>query len=54
MAKVRIGHFVEAQIPDAASTTSTSPEVLTLADYAHHIDKWNSRCLSWRPISVRR
>ena len=42
MAKSRIGHFVEAQILQAIGVDYIDEsEVLTLADYTHHIDKWN-------------
>ncbi len=41
MAKVRIGHFVEAQILQALGVDFVDEsEVLTPADEAHHIDKW--------------
>ena len=41
MAKVRIGHFVEAQILEALGVDFVDEsEVLTPADEAHHIDKW--------------
>jgi pyridoxal 5'-phosphate synthase pdxS subunit len=41
MAKVRIGHFVEAQILQALGVDYIDEsEVLTPADYANHIDKW--------------
>ncbi len=41
MAKVRIGHFVEAQILQALGVDYVDEsEVLTPADEAHHIDKW--------------
>ena len=41
MAKARIGHFVEAQILQAIGVDYIDEsEVLTPADYAHHIDKW--------------
>src|SRR6266536_448283 len=41
MAKVRIGHFVEAQILQALGVDYIDEsEVLTPADEAHHIDKW--------------
>src|ERR1700746_1147726 len=41
MAKVRIGHFVEAQILQALGVDYIDEsEVLTPADYPHHIDKW--------------
>src|SRR2546422_9833382 len=41
MAKARIGHFVEAQILEALEVDYIDEsEVLTPADYAHHIDKW--------------
>jgi pyridoxal 5'-phosphate synthase pdxS subunit len=42
MAKCRIGHFVEAQILEALEVDYIDEsEVLTPADEAHHIDKWN-------------
>jgi pyridoxal 5'-phosphate synthase pdxS subunit len=41
MAKVRIGHFVEAQILQALEVDFVDEsEVLTPADEAHHVDKW--------------
>lgn len=41
MAKVRIGHFVEAQILQSLGVDYVDEsEVLTPADYTHHIDKW--------------
>ena len=41
MAKVRIGHFVEAQILQAMDVDYIDEsEVLTPADEEHHIDKW--------------
>jgi len=41
MAKVRIGHFVEAQVLEALGVDYVDEsEVLTPADEAHHIDKW--------------
>ncbi|HKJ11793.1 MAG TPA: pyridoxal 5'-phosphate synthase lyase subunit PdxS [Ornithinimicrobium sp.] len=41
MAKARIGHFVEAQILQALGVDYIDEsEVLTPADYANHIDKW--------------
>jgi pyridoxal 5'-phosphate synthase pdxS subunit len=41
MAKVRIGHFVEAQIIQSLGVDYIDEsEVLTPADEAHHIDKW--------------
>ena len=41
MAKVRIGHFAEAQILEALGVDyADESEVLTPADEAHHIDKW--------------
>jgi pyridoxal 5'-phosphate synthase pdxS subunit len=41
MAKARIGHFVEAQILQALGVDYVDEsEVLTPADYAHHVDKW--------------
>jgi len=40
MAKARIGHFVEAQVLEALGVdVIDESEVLTPADYAHHIDK---------------
>ena len=42
MAKARIGHFVEAQVLQSLGVDYIDEsEVLTPADYAHHIDKWN-------------
>ena len=42
MAKARIGHFVEAQILEALGVDYIDEsEVLSPADYANHIDKWN-------------
>ena len=42
MAKVRIGHFVEAQIIESLNVDYIDEsEVLTPADYKNHIDKWN-------------
>jgi len=42
MAKVRIGHFVEAQVLEALEIDYVDEsEVLTPADEAHHIDKWS-------------
>ena len=42
MAKVRIGHFAEAQVLEALGIDYIDEsEVLTPADEAHHIDKWN-------------
>ncbi len=44
MAKVRIGHFVEAQILEAIGVDFVDEsEVLTPADELHHIDKRNFR-----------
>ena len=41
MAKVRIGHFAEAQILQSLKVDYIDEsEVLTPADEAHHIDKW--------------
>jgi pyridoxal 5'-phosphate synthase pdxS subunit len=41
MAKCRIGHFAEAQILEALEVDFIDEsEVLTPADYEHHIDKW--------------
>jgi len=42
MAKARIGHFVEAQVlQELGVDYIDESEVLTPADYSHHIDKWN-------------
>ena len=42
MAKVRIGHFVEAQIIESFNVDYIDEsEVLTPTDYTNHIDKWN-------------
>ncbi|MCX6403581.1 MAG: pyridoxal 5'-phosphate synthase lyase subunit PdxS [Actinobacteria bacterium] len=42
MAKARIGHFVEAQILQTLGIDYIDEsEVLTPADYANHIDKWD-------------
>jgi pyridoxal 5'-phosphate synthase pdxS subunit len=41
MAKARIGHFVEAQVLQSLGVDCVDEsEVLTPADYSHHIDKW--------------
>src|SRR5712692_6397220 len=41
MAKCRIGHFAEAQILQAMGVDYVDEsEVLTPADEAHHVDKW--------------
>ena len=41
MAKARIGHFAEAQVLEFLGVDYIDEsEVLTPADYAHHIDKW--------------
>src|SRR3979490_3027443 len=41
MAKCRIGHFVEAQVLQALGVDYVDEsEVLTPADYTHHVDKW--------------
>ena len=41
MAKVRIGHFAEAQVIESLAVDFIDEsEVLTPADEAHHIDKW--------------
>lgn len=41
MAKARIGHFVEAQVLQSLGVDFIDEsEVLTPADYANHIDKW--------------
>lgn len=42
MAKARIGHFVEAQVLQSLKVDFVDEsEVLSPADYSHHIDKWN-------------
>ncbi|MCQ9344194.1 pyridoxal 5'-phosphate synthase lyase subunit PdxS [Corynebacterium sp. 153RC1] len=42
MAKARIGHFVEAQILEALGVDFIDEsEVLSPADYTHHINKWD-------------
>src|SRR6188768_1797675 len=42
MAKARIGHFVEAQVLESLEIDYVDEsEVLTPADEANHIDKWN-------------
>jgi pyridoxal 5'-phosphate synthase pdxS subunit len=42
MAKARIGHFAEAQVLEVLGVDYIDEsEVLTPADEAHHIDKWN-------------
>ena len=42
MAKARIGHFVEAQVLESLGVDYIDvSEVLTPADEANHIDKWN-------------
>src|SRR5882757_2292260 len=41
MAKARIGHFVEAQVLQSLGVDYIDEsEVLTPADYTHHVDKW--------------
>lgn len=41
MAKARIGHFVEAQVLESLGVDYIDEsEVLSIADYANHIDKW--------------
>jgi pyridoxal 5'-phosphate synthase pdxS subunit len=41
MAKARIGHFVEARVLQSLGVDYIDEsEVLTPADYTHHIDKW--------------
>ena len=51
MAKARIGHFVEAQILQSLGVDYIDEsEVLTPADYAHHIDKWAFTA----PVRLRR
>lgn len=41
MAKARIGHFVEAQVLQSLRVDFVDEsEVLSPADYSHHIDKW--------------
>ena len=42
MAKARIGHFAESQILESLGVDYIDEsEVLTPADFEHHIDKWN-------------
>ena len=42
MAKARIGHFVEARVLESLGVDYIDEsEVLTPADYANHIDKWD-------------
>lgn len=42
MAKIRIGHFVEAQVLEALNIDFIDEsEVLTPADEAHHVNKWD-------------
>lgn len=42
MAKVRIGHFVEAQILETLDVDFIDEsEVLSPADYVHHVNKWD-------------
>ncbi len=42
MAKARIGHFVEAQVLQSLGVDYIDEsEVLTPADYEHHLDKWD-------------
>ncbi len=42
MAKVRIGHFVEAQVLESMGVDYIDEsEVLTPADEAHHVNKWD-------------
>jgi pyridoxal 5'-phosphate synthase pdxS subunit len=44
MAKVRIGHFAEAQVLEALEVDFIDEsEVLTPADEEHHVDKWEFR-----------
>src|SRR3712207_5391217 len=44
MAKARIGHFVEAQVLQALGVDYVDEsEVLSPADEAHHVDKWQFR-----------
>src|SRR5438876_9842675 len=44
MAKVRIGHFVEAQVVESLGVEYIDEsEVLTPADESHHINKWESK-----------
>ena len=41
MAKARIGHFVEAQVLESLGVDYIDEsEVLSIADYTNHIDKW--------------
>jgi len=42
MAKCRIGHFAEAQVLESLEVDFIDEsEVLTPADYKHHVDKWS-------------
>src|SRR5699024_11545089 len=42
MAKARAGHFVEAQILETLGVDFIDEsEVLSPADYVHHVNKWN-------------
>jgi pyridoxal 5'-phosphate synthase pdxS subunit len=42
MAKCRIGHFLEARLLEALEVDFVDEsEVLTPADYEHHVDKWD-------------
>ena len=51
MAKARIGHFAEAQVLEALEVDYVDEsEVLTPADEANHIDKWDVQ----GPVRVRR
>ena len=51
MAKARIGHFAEAQVLQSLGVDYIDEsEVLTPADYANHIDKWQFTV----PVRVRR
>ncbi len=57
MAKARIGHFAEAQVLQSLGVDYIDEsEVLTPADYANHIDKWQFtvRSCAVPPTSVRR
>ena len=56
MAKARIGHFVEAQVLQSLGVDYVDEsEVLTPADYANHIDKWElHRALRLRRDQPRR
>jgi pyridoxal 5'-phosphate synthase pdxS subunit len=55
MAKVRIGHFMEAKVLEALGVDFIDEsEVLTPADEEHHIDKHGFRSLSGASPKARR